>query len=169
MRAVPNLKDIRALALDVDGVLTDGTFWWGPGGEEFKRFSFRDVMGLARSQKAGLRVALISGEDTPLLDRYADKLGIARIYRGCKDKGAALRDFAAQESLPLTAICFIGDDVNDVSALTLAGHSAAPADAHPAAKEAAAQVLGAPGGHGAVREWTDLWLARVQETAGESK
>ena len=57
------MKSVKAVALDVDGVLTDGTFWWGPGGEEWKRFSFRDVMGVSLGRKAGLRFALISGAE----------------------------------------------------------------------------------------------------------
>ena len=59
----------KAIALDVDGVLTDGTFWWGAGGEEYKRFSFHDVMGISRGLKAGLSFALISGEDSPLVSQ----------------------------------------------------------------------------------------------------
>ena len=59
------MEHLRAVALDVDGVLTDGTFWWGPNGEEFKRFCFADVMGISLAGKAGLIFALISGEDTP--------------------------------------------------------------------------------------------------------
>lgn len=162
MSGAGELETITALALDVDGVLTDGTFWWGPGGEEFKRFSFRDVMGLALSRRAGLAISLISGEDTPLLDRFARKLGIARVYRNCRDKAAALHDFAAGEGLLLAEVCFIGDDINDVPAMVIAGTSAAPSDAHPEAKRAARWVLSAPGGLGAVREWTDLWLAQHQ-------
>lgn len=154
-----DVEGIAALALDVDGVLTDGRFWWGPGGEEFKSFSFRDVMGLSRGMKAGLRVVLISGEDSPLLDRYAAKLGIPHLYRGCKDKAAALKDYGKAQGLPLSSICFIGDDVNDVAAMEIAGSSAAPADAHPIARKAAKRLLNAPGGNGAVREWVDLWLS----------
>ena len=79
---------IRAVALDVDGVLTDGGFFWGPSGEEFKRFSFADVMGISLARKAGLIVALISGEDSPLVDRYAKKLGIGDVIKNCKPADA---------------------------------------------------------------------------------
>ncbi|MDP2874579.1 MAG: HAD hydrolase family protein [Holophaga sp.] len=152
------MEEITSLALDVDGVLTDGTFWWGPGGEEFKRFSFRDVMGLSRGMKAGLRVVLISGEDTPLLDLYATKLGIQDLYRGCKDKASALKEYSETRGIPLKSICFMGDDINDLAAMGIAGSSAVPADGHPAVLKAAKRVMGYPGGNGAVREWVDLWL-----------
>ena len=65
------MEDIKAVALDVDGVLTDGTFIWGPNGEEYKQFSFSDVMGISLASKAGIIFALISGEDNSLIDRFA--------------------------------------------------------------------------------------------------
>jgi 3-deoxy-D-manno-octulosonate 8-phosphate phosphatase (KDO 8-P phosphatase) len=150
---------IKAVALDVDGVLTDGTLWWGPGGEEWKRFSFRDIMGVSLGRKAGLRFALISGEDSPLVDRYARKMGIADVYKGCKDKAAALRDFAGKHGLELSEVCFMGDDVNDLGALEIAGLSAAPADAHESVRRRAQRVMRHGGGLGAVRELVDLLLA----------
>jgi 3-deoxy-D-manno-octulosonate 8-phosphate phosphatase (KDO 8-P phosphatase) len=157
---------IKAVALDVDGVLTDGTFWWGPGGEEWKRFSFRDVMGISRGRKAGLIFALISGEESPLVDRYAAKLAITDVYKGCKDKAAALRAFAQSRHFELGEICFMGDDVNDLDALRLAGFAAAPADAHDAARRAAVFVTSRPAGRGAVRELVDLLLThRGEETS----
>ena len=81
--------------------LTDGGFWWGPNGEEFKQFNFADVMGISLGRKAGLRFALISGEASPLVDRFAEKMGIVDVYKGCKDKAAALRAFAEKHDLSL--------------------------------------------------------------------
>ncbi len=150
---------IKAIALDVDGVLTDGSFVWGPDDAEFKSFSFRDVMGISLGRKAGLTFALISGEPSPLVDRFARKMGIESVFKGCKDKAAALREFAATEGLALDEICFVGDDVNDLPAFAIAGAAAAPADAHASARDAAAYVAAACGGHGAVREIVDRLLA----------
>ena len=152
-------RRLDAIALDVDGVLTDGGFWWGPDGAEWKRFCFADVMGIARGRRAGLVFALISGEDSPLIDRFAAKLGITAIYKGCKDKGAALRDFSGQAGIPLARIGFMGDDVNDLPALALAGLSAAPANAQPPVLEAVALRLPQRGGDGAVRAFVELVLA----------
>jgi 3-deoxy-D-manno-octulosonate 8-phosphate phosphatase (KDO 8-P phosphatase) len=153
------LPKIRGLALDVDGVLTDGTLWWGPAGEEFKRFSFRDIMGVSRACKAGLIVALVSGEESPLVDRYAQKFEIKDCFKGCKDKATALREFAQRRGLPLEEICFMGDDINDLGAMAIAGFSAAPADAHHAARQQAKLVTERKGGRGAVRELVDLILS----------
>jgi 3-deoxy-D-manno-octulosonate 8-phosphate phosphatase (KDO 8-P phosphatase) len=150
---------IKAIALDVDGVLTDGTFWWGAEGEELKRFSFLDVMGVSLGRKAGLIFALISGEDSPLVDRYAAKMGIADVYKGCKDKASAFRSFAERHGLAPGEVAFMGDDVNDLGALALAGLSAAPASAHAAVLRQVTHVMTHRGGRGAVRELVDLVLA----------
>src|SRR5579884_3920821 len=111
------MKEIKAIVLDVDGVLTDGGVWWGPNGEEWKRFSFADIMGVSLARKAGLVIALISGEDSPLVDRFARKLDIVHVEKNCKDKAGALQRFATAVALPLSQICFMGDDVNDMAAM----------------------------------------------------
>jgi 3-deoxy-D-manno-octulosonate 8-phosphate phosphatase (KDO 8-P phosphatase) len=149
------MKRIKAVALDVDGVLTDGSFLWGPNGETFKSFSFRDVMGISLASKSGIRFALISGEASPLVDRFAEKMGIADVHKGCTDKAAALEEFAARHGLSPEEVCFVGDDVNDIAAFAVAGLAAAPSDAHPKAKLAADYVAQAGGGRGAVREILD--------------
>lgn len=153
------MRSIKAIALDVDGVLTDGGVWWGADGGEWKRFSFADIMGVSLARKAGLTVTLISGEDTPLVDRFAEKLNLTDITKGCKDKATALRAFAARNSLLLEEICFMGDDINDLAAMQLAGLGVAPADARPRVLETADMVTQAAGGHGAVRELIDAVLA----------
>ena len=152
------LRSIEAIVLDVDGVLTDGAFWWGPDGQEWKRFSFADVMGGSVARKAGLIVGLISGEDSPLVDRYAAKMGITDVEKNCKQKADALRTFAERWQLDLSRICFMGDDVNDLPALRLAGLAAAPANARPAVLEQAEFVSSFRGGDGAVRELVDAIL-----------
>lgn len=164
------MKNLKAIALDVDGVLTDGGVWWGPGGEEWKRFCFADIMGVSLAIKAGLIVALISGEDSPLVDRFALKMGITDVEKGCKDKARALRSFAERRGLALSDVGFMGDDVNDLEAMALAGLAAAPANAVPAVLTKASFVAGRHGGDGAVRELVDAILSnrlRVAE-AGNS-
>lgn len=152
------MEKILAVALDVDGVLTDGSFIWGTSGEEFKKFCFLDVMGISLGKKAGLIFALISGEDTPLIDRYAEKMGIICVYKGCKDKAGALRHFAQLNSLELKQISFMGDDINDVPALMLAGLPAVPITAHESARNISKFQAKAGGGLGAVRELVDYIL-----------
>jgi len=152
------MNKIKAIALDVDGVLTDGFFYWSVNGEELKKFSFSDVMGVSLGSKAGLIFALISGEDNILIDRFAGKMGIVDIYKGCKDKAAALQSFADKHGLDFSEICFMGDDINDLKALAVAGFSAAPANAHDSVKKQVTLVTKKSGGQGAVRELVDLIL-----------
>ena len=149
---------IKAIVMDVDGVLTDGTVWLDEGGHETKRIAFVDVMGVSMGRRADLRFALISGEAGPLLDQVGAKLGISDVYAGCKDKAWALRDFAKRHALDLREVCFIGDDVNDVEALAACGLAVAPASAHRSAKEKATFVTEQSGGSGAVREVIDRLL-----------
>lgn len=154
-----HLKTVRALALDVDGVLTDGGVWWGPNGEEWKRFSFADIMGVSLARRAGFILALISGENSPLVDRYAEKMLIKHVMKGCRDKAAALQDFASTAGVSLAEVCFMGDDVNDLPAMSISGFSAAPANAASVVLKQAHFVAKAAGGHGAVRELVDALLA----------
>ncbi len=159
---------IDAIAMDFDGVLTDGGFWWGPDGAEWKRLCFADVMGVSLATRRGMRFAIISGEDSPLIDRYAAKLGIADVFKGCRDKRSALVEFAARRGLSLDRVAYIGDDVNDLEAMRAAGMSLAPSDAHPDVRACVTQVLTQPGGRGAVREMVDS-LLREAVASGEEE
>src|SRR5690349_8241924 len=125
-----HVKDIiDAIVMDLDGVVTDGSFWWSASGEELKRFSFMDVMGVSVGRKAGLVFGLISGEATPFAELFAQRTAITEIHIGCKEKAAALRLISERQSIPLSNICYVGDDINDVPAMKLAGLTAAPANA----------------------------------------
>lgn len=152
--------------MDVDGVLTDGAFWWGASGEEFKRFSFADVMGISLGRKAGLIFGLISGEDTPFVERFAAKMRIVDVYKGCKDKAAALRDIAGRHRLDPSEVCYVGDDVNDLPAFEFAGLKVAPANAHAKVRECADMVLQRNGGDGAIRELIDVLMSRQTPVTG---
>ena len=164
------LSAVRAVAMDVDGVLTDGTFWWGPNGEEFKRFCFADTTGISLALQSGIKIALISGESSAdgmaLVQRLADKLKIVHVYKGCHDKAAAVRDFAEKNQLLLSQICFIGDDFIDLPAMADVGLAAAPADAQPNVKLKAHLLTKRNGGQGAVRELLDAILK--SKTPGDS-
>jgi len=154
-----SLQHIRALAFDVDGVLTDGGLWWGTDGEEWKRFSFADIMGISLARRAGLQLALISGEDSPLVDRYAHKMLIRHVVKGCRRKADALREFASASGIDLAEICFMGDDINDLAAMRIAGFSAAPSNASADVLAQANFIAKGPGGKGAVRELVEALLA----------
>jgi 3-deoxy-D-manno-octulosonate 8-phosphate phosphatase (KDO 8-P phosphatase) len=156
------LITLGAIAFDVDGVLTDGTFVWSPSGEESKRFSFTDIMGISLLRRLGLKMALVSGEPSPLVDRYAEKMNIPFVVKGTRDKAAALREFTAKFEVPLERACFFGDDINDLSAMEIAGVCACPSNAAVevlAYIEEHGYVSPLPGGNGAVRSFADAIIA----------
>ncbi len=161
------MKSIKAVVLDVDGVLTDGTVWWSANGDELKRFCFADVTGIPLAKKVGIIIGLISGESSSsgmqIVDRFAAKLGITDVYKGCHDKAAALNTFATKYNISLSMVCFMGDDINDLPALKVAGLSAAPANAQASVRQQVDVVTQQRGGHGAVRELLDMLIANQQK------
>ena len=107
-------------------------------------------------RRLNIKLALISGEPSPLVDRYAKKMNIPFVAKGTRDKAGALRDFATKFDIPLSNTCFFGDDVNDLSAMEIAGLCACPANAAAEVHAYVAQhgfVSSQPGGRGAVREF----------------
>jgi len=156
------LTTLQAIAFDVDGVLTDGSLTWSSNTvEEIKTFSFTDIMGISLLRRLNIKLALISGEPSPLVDRYAQKMHIPFVAKGTRDKAGGLRDFTAKFDIPLANACFFGDDVNDLSAMEIAGVCACPADAAPEVRAYVSQhgfVSTQPGGRGAVREFVDAIL-----------
>jgi len=156
------LQSLQAIAFDVDGVLTDGTLLWSTGTvDETKRFSFADIMGISLLRRLGIKLALISGEPSPLVDRYAAKMHLHHVVKGTRDKATAVREFAAKFDIPLQHTCFFGDDVNDLFAMEIAGLCACPANAATEVCEFVGEhgfTSGKDGGQGAVREFADAVL-----------
>ena len=157
------LRSLQAIVFDVDGVLTDGMLGWSTSSnEEIKRFSFADIMGVSLLRRLGLKLAIVSGEASPLVDRYAAKMHLHHVVKGTRDKASAVRDFAQKFSVPLEQICFFGDDINDLFAMEIAGLCACPANAATEVREYVAAHGGflsnQPGGQGAVRHFTDELL-----------
>ena len=167
-RNVKNASKIKLLALDVDGVLTDGSLNIGAEGELFKAFNARDGLGLSCLLRSGVRVAIITGRKSAIIHRRAEELGITELYEGIKDKRKILADLAAAGGLKQDEIAYMGDDLNDLPALLYAGLACAPADAAPEVISASSFVAANNGGRGAVREAAELIL-KAQGKWNESK
>ncbi|MDE0455589.1 MAG: HAD hydrolase family protein [Gammaproteobacteria bacterium] len=152
---------IRLLALDADGVLTDGRIFIADasGSEWAMGFSVRDGHGIRLLIRAGLEVAVISGRDSYGLRLRLGELGIRRSVLRCRDKRAALTEMLAELKLEPRQAAFVGDDLPDLPAIGQAGLAIAVAGAHPDVRAAADWVTALPGGHGAVREVCDFLLA----------
>ncbi|MFW5920718.1 MAG: KdsC family phosphatase [Polyangiales bacterium] len=146
---------IRLLVLDVDGVLTDGTLWYGPDGEYLKAFHVRDGLGIRLLRPEGIGVAVLSARRSPALERRVADLGIEHVVLGRDDKRAALGELLSSAGVDACDAACVGDDVLDVPVMRGVGLAIAPADAHALARAEAAWVTEAPGGRGAVREVAD--------------
>jgi 3-deoxy-D-manno-octulosonate 8-phosphate phosphatase (KDO 8-P phosphatase) len=150
---------IRLFAMDVDGVLTDGTVQISADGTEAKNFSVLDGMGLVRLRNAGIAVAWISGRASGATTIRATELKIPHLIQGRTDKLAALQELATKLALDAAQCAYMGDDDIDAPAIAWAGIGVAPSQAMPAALAAADVVPARPAGHGAVREICELILA----------
>ena len=150
---------IRLFAMDVDGVLTDGTVAISSDGTETKNFSILDGMGIVRLHKAGVAVAWISGRPSGATTARAAELRVPHVIQGRTDKLMALQELASQLGCAAPQVCYMGDDDIDAPAIDWAGIGVAPAGSMPAALKAAACVPARAAGHGAVREVCEHILA----------
>lgn len=162
---------VRALVLDVDGVLTDAGLYYGPHGETLKRFSARDGFGIVVARHAGLAVAVLSGRVAPPLRSRLRDLGVPpeRVIQGSTNKAEDLDRLSRVLHVSLEEMAFMGDDVPDLPALLRVGFAACPADAAPEVIEVAHLVSRFRGGSGAVRDLAEtilrargLWAPLVQ-------
>lgn len=152
---------IRVFCTDVDGTMTDNKLHLSSQGELFKSFNARDGWALKTLlPDAGIEVAVVTGRQSDVVLRRCEELGVRRVFLGRNDKGAVLRELAADIGCELGDVAFIGDDLNDVEALATAGVSGCPFDAVEQAKQHAAYICHLKGGQGALREFAEWVIAR---------
>lgn len=156
---------IRALVLDVDGVLTDGRLYFTADGETIKAFHVRDGAGIVQLRKAGIHVAIISGRNSQAVNTRMRELGVTHVQQGIHDKRVALLSLMNELGLRAEQVACVGDDTPDLAMFAVAGLSVAVADAHPQVRAAAHHVTHLPGGTGAVREVCDAILQAQGATA----
>lgn len=161
------VNSLRVLALDIDGVLTDGTACQTNQEDEAKRYCFHDLDAVAQAQRSGILVALVTGEDTRAVSAIAQRFGVERVVRGAKDKLLALSTLSHGLDISLDQFCYIGDSDRDAMALAEVGLGLAPANATSTAKAAAHMVLSCSGGAGAVAEAVSL-LSRLSQNGETS-
>jgi len=150
-------KKIKLLLTDCDGVLTDGCVYYSENGEELKKFSLRDGMGVERLRDlCGIDTGIISRENSEIVRRRGEKLKMQHIYLGARNKKEKLAEILKKHNLLAHEIAYIGDDTNDVEVLEVAGLSACPFDAFEPVKKIAHYICQTPGGAGAFREFAEL-------------
>jgi len=175
---VDRLRAIRLLVLDVDGVLTDGRMIYGAGTtgpHGLKFFNVHDGFGISLLLRTEVEAALLSARKSAIANWRAKALGIRHVIQNARDKGAALRELAKKLGIDLTAVAYMGDDLNDLPALMLAGVAFAPHNARPEVREQADYVTRRRAGHGAVREVVELimraqgtWQAAIDRYRGQA-
>ncbi|KPL24735.1 MAG: hypothetical protein AMJ75_02920 [Phycisphaerae bacterium SM1_79] len=147
-----NLADIQLLALDVDGVLTDGTLVINADGSESKCFNSLDGHGIRMWQRAGLKVALISGRASEPTKRRAEQLQIEYVFEDCHNKLPVFEKFLERLGLSPDNVAYIADDLTDLPLMRYVAFGVAVANAVDEVKQYADYVATRSGGHGAVRE-----------------
>jgi YrbI family 3-deoxy-D-manno-octulosonate 8-phosphate phosphatase len=156
---------IKLLLTDCDGVLTDGGVYYSHRGEEMKRFSMRDGMGIERLRReTGIDVGIITGENSKATAQRAAKLGIDELHLHASDKLSVCEKIRQKRALLPEHIAYIGDDYNDLELLQNVGLSASPADALPKVFDKVDYICISPGGHGAFREFAELIIGLVNNT-----
>lgn len=153
------LRRVKMLLLDVDGVMTDGGLYYSAEGIELKRFHAHDGYGIVRAHEHGIRIGLISGRSSPIVEARARVLKIDDVYLDAMDKVTPFRELQKKYGFTEEQTAFLGDDLFDLPLLEIVGFSAAPANAMSGVKRRVDYVTRLAGGNGAVREVVDLILS----------
>jgi len=153
------LKNIRLIAFDVDGILTDGGLYITDSGEEFKRFNSLDGHGLKMLKASGVELAIITGRTSRCVELRAKNLGITRLYQGVEHKWGAMQSLLAELKLAPDAAGFMGDDVVDLPVMRRVGLSITVPNSPQLVRDHAHYLTQREGGHGAVRETCELIMS----------
>lgn len=155
LRQRPDYSKIKLVISDVDGVLTDGGMYYSENGDELKKFNTRDGMAFQLLHEQGIKTAIITSENTQMVERRAAKLHIDFLRQGRRDRGKleAADEICRELGIVLSEVAFVGDDVNDIELLSRVGFAFCPADAAEKVKATnGIHVLSAKGGEGVMRE-----------------
>ena len=149
---------VRLIALDVDGIMSDGRLYFSANGDELKAFNILDGLGLKQLMKAGIIVAVITGRRSPLTEKRMTDLGIQHLMQGREDKKVALQELVSTLDITPDQIAYMGDDLPDLPAILYAGLGLSVPNGYWLVQEKADYCTQANGGYGAVREACDLIL-----------
>ena len=158
---ISDIKKIKLFLTDVDGTLTDGSMYYSENGDELKKFNTRDGLGIRLLREAGIKVGIITSENTKIVENRAKKLKADYLYQGKIDGGklAIAQEICQKEGFSLNEVAYIGDDVNCIELLKSVGFAACPADAQDLVKKVPnIHIMQKKGGEGCVREWAERIL-----------
>ena len=149
----------KLVITDIDGVWTDGGMYYTAEGDAMKRFSVKDGWGVAFLRKAGIPLAIMTGENSAVVQRRAEKLKIDYCFLGVKDKVAQAEALCRELGITWGDVAFIGDDLNDLPLLRRVGFSASPVNTPDYVKREVDFVTQTHGGYGAFREFVEKILS----------
>lgn len=152
-------ENIKLFAMDCDGVLTDAGMYYSENEDELKKFNTRDGMGIQLLHQAGIRTAIITGENTNIVKNRAKKMGVKEVYQGVTDKVAVMDGLLKKHNLSYNDVAYVGDDINDLELLKKVKYNFSVNDAIEAVKNEVHFVTKRKGGNGAVREIVELILS----------
>ncbi|MDR0355440.1 MAG: HAD hydrolase family protein [Deltaproteobacteria bacterium] len=160
-KALPVFPKLKWVGFDVDGVMTDGGIYLDDNGRQSKRFHSRDGHGLKMLLRSSLRVCVITGRQSGVMEHRAKEMGIVEMHQDVKDKLAVYEQILKKDALLPEETAFAGDDLVDLPILLRCGLAMAPADACPEVLENVHFVSRSPAGHGAVREMVEFMLKNM--------
>lgn len=156
-------QNIRLIAFDIDGIMTDGGLYLSDSGEEFKRFNSLDGHGLKMLKASGIELAIITGRTSRCVELRAKNLGITYVFQGVEDKLSAMQSLLKQLELNADQAAYMGDDVVDLPVMRRVALAISVPQAPQIVRDHAHYVTQRHGGHGAVREACE-WLMSAQGT-----
>lgn len=157
---------IKLIIFDVDGVMTDGSLYFGDDGQEYKAFHSLDGHGLTMLKQTGVALAIITGRTSGVVKHRAHNLGIDLLYQGARDKLAAYRELLSRVNLSPEQTAFMGDDVVDLPVMTRCGLAITVPSAPGDVQQYAHYITAREGGHGAVREACEFIMKAQGTYAG---
>lgn len=154
------MEQLKYLVIDVDGTMTDGGVYYDETGNEFKKFNTKDAAGFYAAKQTGIKTVILTGRECAATARRMKELKADYVFQNVKNKAEFLADFMREYDIEKAELGYIGDDLNDMPPMKLAGFIACPVDACPEVKEIASYVSAKSGGSGAVRDCIEHYLRK---------
>ncbi len=154
---------LKLLVIDVDGTMTDSGIYYDEYGNELKKFCTKDAAGFFAAHALGIKLMVLTGRECKATEKRMSELKVDYIYQNVKDKFTFLKQFMLEHDISKTELGYIGDDLNDLPPMKLAGYIGCPCDSCPEIKERADYISPVMGGHGAVRDIIEHMLRENNE------
>lgn len=157
------INSIKLLVIDVDGTLTDAGIYYDENGNELKKFCTKDAAGFFAAHEVGIKIMVLTGRECKATTRRMTEMKVDYLFQNVMNKVDFLKKFIESHNIKKEDLAYIGDDLNDLPPMTLAGYIGCPADSCPEVKNIADYVSVADGGRGAVRDVVEHMLRETNQ------